>query len=84
MRFFLQTQWWQIPLGQVTVASAAIATLYGVASHPAEVVAAAMWFTLITVLYARTGRIWDCVVAHAITNLLLGIYVLTWQDWSLW
>ena len=84
MRFFLQADWWTIPLGTVTRASAVVATVYGVLSHPAEPIAAAMWFSLITLLYARTRNLWDCVVAHAITNGLLGIYVLTWQDWALW
>jgi CAAX prenyl protease-like protein len=84
MRFFLQADWWTIPLGTVTRASAAVATIYGVLSHPAEPIAAAIWFSLITLLYARTRNLWDCVVAHAVTNGLLGIYVLTWRDWALW
>ncbi len=84
MRCFVQADWWEIPLGRVTVGSAVIATVYGVLTHPAEPLAAAVWFTLITGLYARTRNIWDCVVAHAMTNLVLGLYVLVWHDWVLW
>jgi uncharacterized protein len=84
MRFIAQANWWKIPLGQVTWKMAAVATLYGVLAHPAEWVAAALWFSLITLLYARTRSLWDCVVAHALTNGVLGIYVLAWQDWTLW
>jgi CAAX prenyl protease-like protein len=84
MRFFRQADWWVIPWGDVTVGSALIATAYGVLSHPAEAFAAAIWFTWITLLYVRTRSIWDCVLAHALTNLVLGIYVLAWRDWSLW
>lgn len=83
MRFFVRAEWWTIPLGEVTRTMALVATLYGVLSHP-EWIAAAVWFTLITLLYARTRSIWDCVVAHAITNGLLGIYIVIWQDWTLW
>jgi hypothetical protein len=32
----------------------------------------------------RTRNIWDCVAAHAITNLMLGIYVVAAHDWRLW
>ncbi len=84
MRFFVRVEWWTIPWGEVTWAMAAVGTLYGVLSHPAEWIAAALWFSLITLLYARTRSIWDCVVAHAITNGLLGTYIVLWQDWKLW
>lgn len=84
MRFFERAEWWTIPLGQVTWTAAVVATVYGVLAHPAEMIAAAVWFSLITLLYARTRNLWDCVVAHAITNGLLGIYILVSRDWTLW
>ncbi len=84
MRFFLKPQWWTIPLGTVTWSAAVIATVYGVLAHPAEPLAAAIWFSLITLLYAGTKNIWDCVLAHAVTNGMLGVYVLVWHDWTLW
>ncbi|MHB0957462.1 MAG: CAAX prenyl protease-related protein [Pirellulaceae bacterium] len=84
MRFFMTAQWWTIPLGTVTWASAGIVALYGVLSHPAEWIAALLWFSLITLLYARTRSLWDCVVAHAITNGMLGVYIVLSQDWTLW
>jgi CAAX prenyl protease-like protein len=84
MRFFERTDWWTVPLGTVTRLGAVVATAYGVLSHPAEPLAALVWFSLVTLLYARTRNIWDCVVAHAVTNLTLGIYVITAQDWRLW
>jgi hypothetical protein len=31
----------------------------------------------------KTRNIWDCVVAHAVTNLLLGVYVVHWGRWHL-
>ena len=31
-----------------------------------------------------TKRIWPCIIAHAITNLALGIYVLITRDWAFW
>ena len=32
----------------------------------------------------RTGRLWDCIVAHMTTNLLLSGYVLLSGHWSYW
>ena len=35
-------------------------------------------------LYTRRGRIGDPVVAHATTNILLAVCVLTFRQWQLW
>ena len=39
---------------------------------------------MVTWLMVRTRNIWDCVAAHAVTNVLLGIYVVASQQWTLW
>ena len=84
MRFVVDPDWWKVPIGKLNTAGIVTGTLYGVLSHPAEMFAAAAWFSLITWLMIRSRNIWDCVAAHALTNLLLGVYVLTSGDWSLW
>ncbi len=84
MRFIMAADWWTIPLGTVTLAAAVTATAYGVLAHPAEWIAALLWFSLITLLYARTRNLWACVIAHAVTNGMLGAYILIWRDWALW
>jgi hypothetical protein len=35
-------------------------------------------------LLYKTRRLWPCVLAHAITNLLLGIHVLATGEWHWW
>ena len=35
-------------------------------------------------LYMRTGRLWVAVIAHAVTNGLLGAYILIMRDWRFW
>ncbi len=35
-------------------------------------------------LLYRTGRLWPCIVAHAVTNLALGIHVLMTGEWQWW
>ncbi len=59
-------------------------SVYGVLTHPSEAIAAFLWFGLVTLLMRRTGSLWDCVIAHAVTNLLLGIYVVQFEAWHLW
>jgi CAAX prenyl protease-like protein len=83
MRYIMGPNWWQIPFGQVNSAAIALGTLFPVLYHP-EKLAALAWFSLVTWLMIRTRNIWDCVAAHAITNLALGLYVVTQGEWRLW
>lgn len=36
------------------------------------------------VLYMKTANLWSSVLAHAVTNGLLGIWILTTGRWYLW
>jgi len=77
MRFVQEADWWKIPIGKLTPLAAVVGTAVPMLMHPGELLAAAAWFSLITWLSTRTHNIWDCVAAHATTNLLLGVYVLS-------
>jgi hypothetical protein len=35
-------------------------------------------------LYRRTGKLWVPVIAHAVTNGLLGIWVVMTGNWAFW
>jgi uncharacterized protein len=83
MRFFVRADWWNVPIGQVNAAALAAGTIVPMFMHPAELLAAAAWFSLVTWLMVKTRSLWDCVVAHATTNLLMGCYVLWSGEWTL-
>ena len=83
MRFVLDPKWWEIPFGRVNLPAIVAGTAIPMLSHPAELIAAAVWFSMVTALMVKTRNIWDCVVAHGVTNLLLGIYVLLSGEWRL-
>jgi membrane protease YdiL (CAAX protease family) len=83
MRFVIREDWWLVPFGQVNTLAVVLGTAFPVLYHP-EKIAALVWFSLVTWLMTRTKNIWDCVAAHAITNLMLGIYVVTQGEWRLW
>lgn len=84
IRYLEDAVWETLPLERVGKVGLIAATAYGVLSHPSEWIAAAVWFTLVTLLMMRTKHFWDCVVAHSITNAMLGIYILWAHDWRLW
>jgi CAAX prenyl protease-like protein len=81
MRYFIQPDWWRVPFGTLNATAIAVGTLVPILLHPAEMVAAAVWFSMVTWLMWRTRNIWDCVVAHAVTNLLLGAWVVYSGEW---
>jgi uncharacterized protein len=83
MRFFVRPDWWNVPIGVVNKTAIVAGTLVPMAMHPAELLAAAVWFSLVTWLMIRTRSLWDCIVAHGTTNLLLGCYVLWSHEWTL-
>jgi CAAX prenyl protease-like protein len=83
MPLCVSADWQDVPFGTVSRGALLTAILYGVLTHPAELLAAAAWFALVTWLMTKTKSLWDCVVAHAVTNLLLGAYVLWSGHWEL-
>lgn len=83
MRWPIDQDWWNVPFGKVNATAIAFGAAIMVLSHPAEIFAALVWFSLVTWLMVRTRSMWDCVVAHSVTNLLLGIYVISSGNWEL-
>ncbi len=84
VRWIHDPNWESVSLKYLSWSALFAASFYGVLTHPAEAIAAFTWFGLVTLLMYRTGNLWDCVVAHAVTNLLLGLYVIQFEAWHLW
>lgn len=76
LRFITAADWRRVPFGQVSRGALLAATIVPMLMHPGEFVAAMLWFSLVSWLMVTTRNIWDCVAAHATTNLLLGVYVV--------
>ena len=83
MRYVLHEKWWQVPFGVVNRMAIVVGTAVPMMMHPGELLAALVWFSMVTWLMVRTRSIWDCVVAHAVTNFLLGVYVVASGQWQL-
>jgi len=84
VRYVHDPDWEFVRLKALSWGAILAPTIYGVATHPGEAIAAIAWFSLVTWLMLKTGNVWDCVVAHAVTNLLLGVYVIRFAQWQLW
>ncbi len=83
MRYVMARNWWRVPFGEVDATAVVVGTVVPMLMHPGELFAAAVWFSMVTWLMVRTRSIWDCVVAHAVTNFLMGVYVVFSGDWWL-
>lgn len=81
MRYLTDQRWWDVAFSAVSFTAIAVTTAAAMAMHPAELVAMLVWFSLVTWLMLRSGNLTDCVVAHGVTNLLLGIYVVASGSW---
>jgi CAAX prenyl protease-like protein len=82
-RYLISDDFRSVPQGQFTRFSFAVVTLAFTAVHP-EILAALVWGAMINVLYRKTANLWACVTMHAVTNSLLGAYILATKEWQLW
>lgn len=84
LRFLGGAEWWNIRFGTFQAKALALSTLFFAATHPlTELAASLAWYSLVSWLMLRTRNIWDCVVAHAITNLVLFVWVVSTGAWYL-
>jgi CAAX prenyl protease-like protein len=83
MRYVIREDFWTVPFGMLTFPAVGACLFYAAASHPSECVAAVCWFAVVTGIAAATRRPIDAILAHSMTNLALGIYVLLTANWWL-
>ena len=74
-RWLLSPNWQSQAMGRFTPVSFALVTLMFTLAHP-EWLAAAAYCALLNLLLSWTRDLWNCVVAHGVSNLVLGAYVL--------
>ena len=82
-RYLIAEDFLSVVPGTFTTLSFAVVTIAFTSAHP-EVLAAFTWCALINLLYWRTGNLWACILMHAVTNGILGFYVLMTGSWHLW
>jgi exosortase E/protease (VPEID-CTERM system) len=84
MRRFVDSRFLAVPpraVGWLPMLGSSV--LFGVL-HGSRWVAGTLAGLCYAALYKRSGSVTSAVVAHAVTNLLLSIYVLVFSDWNYW
>jgi len=83
MRWVQSPQFEAVPPRQVGLKAIVLSTFVFMLAHPlwlAAVIAGLVY----ALLYVRTGKLWVPIVAHAVTNGALGIWVVRTQQWAFW
>ena len=83
LRWIISPDWQDVPLGKFSTTSFLLVTLLFMLAHP-EWLAAACYCMLLNGLLNWKRDLWSCIVAHGVSNLVLGVYVLSTGTWWLW
>jgi hypothetical protein len=83
MRWFDNPQFERVPPGQATLKAVVLSTFVFMLAHP-------LWLAAVVAglacagLYRWRGKLWMAVIAHAVTNGALGLYVVRTGQWQFW
>jgi len=85
LRYLIREDFTHVPFGAFSWLSFGLVTLLFALEHqPADYPAALCTGALYNLLAIRTRSLSACILAHAITNLLLGCYVMATRQWGFW
>ncbi len=83
LRYIIDSNFMAVRIGTYTLSSFVIGSvLFGLEHN--LVLAGIMAGAAYSLLLYRTKSVAQCVLAHAVTNLILGIYVLQTANWQFW
>lgn len=83
LRWAIGEKWQELPIGTFQWQAFAVGTLGFTLVHP-EWLAAAVYAILLNTLICWKKDLWLCIVAHAVSNFALVVYVLLTESWWLW
>ena len=85
LRFLIREDVESVPFGTFSWASFGAVTLcFGLAHWGPDFPAALLTGALYNAVAIRTRSLSSCVLAHAVTNLLLGGYIMLTRQWGFW
>jgi CAAX prenyl protease-like protein len=85
LRYLINEDFTRVPFGTFSWLSFGVVTVGFCVEHSLpDYPAAILTGMLYNWVAYRTRRLSSCVLVHAITNLLLGIYVLRTGQWGFW
>lgn len=85
MRYLISERFEAVPFGTFRWLSFAVVTLaFGLSHSMADWPAALVTGALYNVVACRTKSLSACVLAHALTNLALGCWIVATRQWGFW
>lgn len=83
MRWIAHTTFQGVAPQRVGVRAVVLSTFVFTLAHTLWL-AAALAGLAYALLYVKTGKLWVAVIAHAVTNAALGMWVIATGQWQLW
>ena len=85
LRYLISEKFTTVTIGTFSWVSFLVVTLaFGFAHSRADWIAAFLCGSLYNLVVYRTRSLASCVVAHALTNLLLGVWIMETRQWGFW
>lgn len=85
MRYLIQEDFRKVPFGSVTFFSfSAVVVLFSAVHSVDDFAGAIICAVIFNTVAVMTRSLWACVVAHAVTNFGLGLYVMNTKQWGFW
>jgi len=85
MRYLIDEKWREVPFGKFTPMSfGVVAVFFALAHWGPDFIPALITGLLYNALAVWTRSLGVCVIAHAVTNLGLGIYIMATRQWGFW
>jgi hypothetical protein len=85
LRYPISEKFTRVPVGTFSWLSFLVVTLcFGFSHSRPDWIAALLCGALYNLVAYRTRSLASCVVAHALTNLLLGFWIMQTRQWGFW
>lgn len=85
LRYLIAEDFERVPFGKFSWLSfTAVSLLFGFSHAQADWPAALLTGALYNFVAYRTKSLSSCVLAHAVTNLLLGLWIMKTRQWGFW
>lgn len=85
MRYFIKEDFSKVPFGTANLGSfSAVVVLFAFVHNFQDIFGAITAGVIFNLVALRTKSLAACVVSHAVTNLLLGLYIVQTKQWGFW
>jgi CAAX prenyl protease-like protein len=85
LRYLIDEKFNALPVGKFSWLSFSVVTVgFGFSHSRADWIAALITGALYNCIAYRTKNLTSCIVAHAVTNFLLGLWIMKTRQWGFW